>query len=229
MFGWVSHFMRLPYFKFQVSEWLLGDIFFEDLETQGLFINVCALYWQKGCVLSIEDIEKRLETDRLAKLTDRFISVSDGFISIKFLDEQKAEFSKLSKVNSANGKKGGRPKTIENTGTKTERLANGKRTESETKAKKSNIDKIREEKKRVISTSFTDSILYDRNEFAKYFEGWNKEKLKYYYDAADNYSAQGNKYIDWGKAIRNWATKDEASNKQLAFNQKPINYDNVTW
>ena len=48
----------LPYFKFTPSEWLTGEICFEDLETQGLFINICAWYWQRDGLLKISDIEK---------------------------------------------------------------------------------------------------------------------------------------------------------------------------
>jgi len=98
------------YFKFIATEWLTGDIVFEDYELQGIFINVCAIYWHRDGKVSFEEIEKRLKSKRLAELTDRFISVSNGFISIKFLDEQLIEANHVSKVNSENGKKGGRPK-----------------------------------------------------------------------------------------------------------------------
>ncbi len=35
---------ELPYFKFITSEWLDGEYTLPDLEVQGLFINICALY-----------------------------------------------------------------------------------------------------------------------------------------------------------------------------------------
>lgn len=111
---------NFPYFKFTSSRWLTGDIVFEDLETQGLFINICALFWQRDGEITIQDIERRFSntvekaklTDRLAKLTDRFIYVIDGKISIKFLDEQILEISEVSEKNSKNGQKGGRPKSL---------------------------------------------------------------------------------------------------------------------
>ena len=99
-----------PYFKFTATEWLTGDIFFEDFELQGIFINVCAIYWHRDGSITIDEIQKRLKTDRLTELTDRFFSVSDGFISIKFLDEQLEAANHISKQNSENGKLGGRPK-----------------------------------------------------------------------------------------------------------------------
>jgi hypothetical protein len=102
---------NFPYFKFIATEWMTGDIVFESFSTQGLFINICALYWQRNGKLSIEDINKRFKNPiELNELTDRFFSVNDGFISVKFLDEQLIEANHISKVNSENGSKGGRPK-----------------------------------------------------------------------------------------------------------------------
>lgn len=118
-----------PYFKFIAHEWLAGDIVLEDFELQGIFINVCALYWHRDGKLSISEIQKRLKTERLAELTDRFFSINDGFISIKFLDEQLVAANHISQKNSDNGKKGGRPKS--------DSKANANRTLTERKAEKS--------------------------------------------------------------------------------------------
>lgn len=139
---------NFPYFKFVATEWLTGDIVFEDYELQGIFINVCALYWQRNGDVTIEDLQKRMKTDRLAELTDRFISVSNGFISVKFLDEQLIDAGHISKVNSDNGKLGGRPRKSEtpiNIEEKTDRLATVKRTESEIKQSKEEEKKGKEE------------------------------------------------------------------------------------
>lgn len=99
------------YFKFIATEWLTGDIAFEDFELQGIFINICAIYWHRNGKVSLDELVKRLKTERISALTDRFISVNEGFISIKFLDEQLLEAGHISKKNSDNGKKGGRPKS----------------------------------------------------------------------------------------------------------------------
>lgn len=56
--------------------------------------------------------------------------------------------------------------------------------------------------------SFEESDIFDKHKFAGYFKTWNKVKMKYYYESAESYSAQGHRYVDWGKAIRNWAAKD---------------------
>lgn len=131
---------NFPYFKFIASEWMTGDIVFESLSVQGLFINICALYWQRNGSLSIEDINKRYKKpEELNELTDRFISVNDGFISVKFLDEQLIEANHISKVNAENGAKGGRPKAPKTLDKKptanrplTDRKANESKEEKET-------------------------------------------------------------------------------------------------
>ena len=98
---------NFPYFKFIATEWLTGDIVYEDFESQGLFINICALYWQRDGKLSIEDIIRRYKNESIIQsLSGRFFSVNDGMISINFLDEQLVDANHISKVNSENGKKG---------------------------------------------------------------------------------------------------------------------------
>lgn len=125
---------NFPYFKFTVTEWMTGDIVYERLDVQGLFINICALYWQRDGVLSIDDINKRFKNpDQLSQLTDRFISVNDRFISVNFLDEQLEEARHISKTNSKNGSLGGRPKANKTL----DKKPNANRTLTELKAKKS--------------------------------------------------------------------------------------------
>lgn len=138
---------NFPYFKFTVSEWMTGDIVFEDLATQGLFINICALYWQRDGKLSIDDINKRYKNpSQLANLTDRFFSVNDGLIDVKFLDEQLIDAGHISKVNSENGRLGGRPRK--------ENKPTAKRPLSDRKAKKSKEEKEKEEELNISFNSF---------------------------------------------------------------------------
>ena len=144
----------LPYFKFTPTEWLTGDICCEDFEVQGLFINICALYWQRDGKLSVEDINRRYKKPTaFDSLIDRFISVIDGLITIDFLDEQLQERGHQSVVNSTNGKLGGRPKTK---GTK----PNANRNESEMKANKSQQEEEEEKEKELLFERFWD--LYNK-------------------------------------------------------------------
>ena len=122
----------LPYFKFTPTEWLTGDICYESFEVQGLFINICALYWQRDGQITLEDIERRYKKPTaLDSLLGRFLSVNDGLITICFLDEQFAERNHISATNSANGSKGGRPKTLEKKPTANRPLTESKPKESQ--------------------------------------------------------------------------------------------------
>jgi len=137
---------NFPYFKFTVSEWMTGDIVFESFEVQGLFINICALYWQRDGVLTVDDINKRYKKpDLLTELLNGFLLVNNGVVSVKFLDEQLIEANHISKINSENGSKGGRPKKTENKPTALNPL-------TEQKAKKSKEEQeeeIEQEKKEI--------------------------------------------------------------------------------
>lgn len=163
------------YFKFIATEWLTGDIVYEDFELQGIFINVCALYWHRDGKLTIEELQKRLKTDRLFSLTDRFISVNDGFISIKFLDEQLIEAGHVSKTNSINGKKGGRPKaasTLQNKPTAnrplTDRKANESQIELEVELKESKVNQNNfKEAKEIFLKPYSEQNEFFRKEHTK--------------------------------------------------------------
>jgi hypothetical protein len=153
---------ELPYFKFYCTEWMTGKIVFESLEMQGLFINICALYWKNAGLLSIYEIEQRYKKKTLIeKLSGRFFSVNDGFISIRFLDEQLIDRQELSKRNSKNGLLGGRPSPEKE-------KATAKPTQSDDKPKKSNIELEREEEReRYIKWFDAFWELYDKKEGKK--------------------------------------------------------------
>ena len=166
---------NFPYFKFISTEWMTGDIVYESLAVQGLFINICALYWQRNGELSLADIEKRYKAhEELTTLTDRFFSVNDGYISVKFLDEQLVEANHISKTNSNNGKKGGRPKATP----PQEEKPNALPTESELKQIRIKEEeelkkRIKEEELKASSTTFFYLNLKFQN---KPLSIWLKEK-----------------------------------------------------
>jgi len=109
---------ELPYFQFEPAEYLTKDISFLSLSTQGLFINLCAYYWQRQCQLTKAQILRRLSyPDELNELINEGIielnysddEFEDEEISIKFLDFQYDKATSQSYVNAKNGAKGGRP------------------------------------------------------------------------------------------------------------------------
>ena len=99
---------ELPYFKFQPSEWVTGDITLCSMEAQGLFINLCSYYWLKDCSISLANAQQRfsknisLFDELLSK--DIFTIDSDANIVIRFLDEQMEKFIDISAKRRESGK-----------------------------------------------------------------------------------------------------------------------------
>lgn len=134
---------ELPYFQFEPAEYLTKDISFCSLSAQGLFINICAYYWQRQCNLSLEQFKRRLNHDSELNelINEGVIDIVENQIKIKFLDSQFLKATNQSKVNSSNGSKGGRPKKEKPTETENKPKENP--IESETKGIRE--DKIKEE------------------------------------------------------------------------------------
>lgn len=101
----------LPYFKFSVSEWNDGDITLCGFEAQGLFINLCSLYWSQSGDLSLAKCKRRYSgcnANAWEELIEEGIIKihPDGDkITIDFLDEQIKDRKKLSTTNQQNAKK----------------------------------------------------------------------------------------------------------------------------
>jgi len=96
---------ELPYFKFDVSEWLLGDISDESLNMQGAFIRCCALYWAANGDLNITKLNRKVHKTTLKSLINGgYIDVDNESVLISFLDEQLSQFSDLQQKRSKAGK-----------------------------------------------------------------------------------------------------------------------------
>jgi hypothetical protein len=105
---------RLPYFQFEPAQYITKDIQFCSLASQGLFINICAIYWQRDCNLTIEQLKRRFnEQDLINELIkEKIISIDKDSIVISFLDSQYeiASGTKISRSNA--GKKSAQLKKI---------------------------------------------------------------------------------------------------------------------
>jgi len=135
---------ELPYFKFDVSEWISGAITLEDFYTQGVFINICAHYWFKSGCLTLTEIKRRVkckETTITALIDNKLIKVTDDTISISFLDEQLNERNAKREINKLNGSKGGAPIGNKN-------AIKDKQETTEKQHKTTNIEESREEENR---------------------------------------------------------------------------------
>ena len=191
---------NFPYFKFTATEWLTGDIVYESLELQGLFINVCAVYWQRDGKLTIEDLIKRYKNESLInQLIDKYIWSNNGNILIKFLDEQLIEANHISKVNSENGKKGAEAKRNKANAKRplNDSQANLSKKEKElNKNNNNNKNKIREHV--FISQSELDKL---NSEFLEHEVNWMLDKLN------DYKASKGVQYKSDYHAINMWVKK----------------------
>ena len=182
---------ELPYFKFEPAEYLTKNISFCSLAAQGLFINVCSYYWQRNCNLTKNQILRRLnyvnELDEL--LTEGIIDIDIDFnISIKFLDIQKDEVLKTSKINSKNGALGGRPKKTKKSENKPDALI----PLSEPKGIRE--DKIKE-----------DDIIYTQTNF---LEDWKKARLHYDKQPTNITSLKSFELINFNKILNSYGSDD---------------------
>lgn len=97
---------ELPYFKFNISEWMMGRIQKHPESTQGMFMNLCCKYWHKLGEYTLEDAFEDFGKKKIQRLIDSNILICDGeFLKIKFLDEQINEREEASKKNSIKGLK----------------------------------------------------------------------------------------------------------------------------
>jgi len=138
---------ELPYFKFNVSEWLLGRISDENYRVQGIFLTACCFYWHQQCTLNRKKLNKKLgKTNAQLMIVFNFIVVENNEIIIDFLDEQYAELTALREKRSNAGKKGGQAKL--------------KQTLSKAQAPIKHIDKDKEEDKDVdkIINVYTEAV-----------------------------------------------------------------------
>ncbi len=82
----------LPYFKFFVSEWILGRIYDYPDKVQGAFLIAICHYWNKNCEYNSIDFERKIGKKRFNLLLElKFIEVENEIVYISFLDEQHSE------------------------------------------------------------------------------------------------------------------------------------------
>lgn len=101
---------ELPYFKFEPSLWENGSIQLCGHEAQGVFINLCAMYWQRlgnlPYKLAVQKVCAGNATPLDSLYEEDIIKIIDGHICIDFLNEQLEEFDNVSKTNSENARLG---------------------------------------------------------------------------------------------------------------------------
>ncbi len=95
---------------------------------------------------------------------------------------------------------------------------------SQLKKKGFDFTKTIEEPKKSIKEkriSFEDSDIYVKKAFSEKFKDWSKAKLEYYWNAADEWSENGGRKVNWYKTIANWERRDTKEGK-LKFKEEEI-------
>lgn len=100
---------ELPFFKFNATEWITGNISYEPFELQGAFISVCAEYWNRNNCLTVAEAKLRLRnSDLVDKLIEKkYLKTKKEKLVILFLDNEREEISAKRLKLSESGRKGG--------------------------------------------------------------------------------------------------------------------------
>jgi hypothetical protein len=100
---------ELPFFKFNATEWITGNISYESFELQGAFISVCAEYWNRNNNLTIDEAKLRLRNATIVDLLieKNYLKTKKNKIVITFLDKDREDIESKRLKLSESGRKGG--------------------------------------------------------------------------------------------------------------------------
>ena len=100
---------ELPFFKFNATEWITGNISYESFELQGAFISVCAEYWNRNNNLTIDEAKLRLRHATIVDLLieKNYLKTKKNKIVITFLDKEREDIESKRLKLSESGRKGG--------------------------------------------------------------------------------------------------------------------------
>lgn len=181
---------ELPYFQFEPAQYITGNIQFCSLEAQGLFINICAIYWQRECSLTLEQVKKKFnKAELISELIDNdVIKTHSDVIDIEFLDEQFETITNSKSRLSEAGKKGALIK----------QQARLKPPLNDALTTLKQLDKIKEDKIKEIRIE--DIKLYF---FENGYTDLSAQRFFDYYSVANWKDSKGNK-------VKNWKQKAQA-------------------
>jgi hypothetical protein len=195
---------ELPYFKFEPSAWDTGKIQLFDFTIQGIYINLCSLYWQRLGDLTYKHAVNKVcggNASALQTLSDEdVIGIDDDKIVIKFLDEQLNGFTSISDKNRENAYKRWNKKNN----------AGGLRSHSERNAireEKIREEKIKEENKKSKPNNASNKKIPTYEEFKEHAlskkNNVDQSKLKAKYESwVENGWKDG-----YDNQIKNWKAK----------------------
>lgn len=215
---------ELPYFKFEPSEWLEGEIQIISDTAIVCFINLCSGYWLKlGCISYAFALHKYCRKDRSVLqelISNNIIQVIDDEIRISFLDNQFEEFKGISEKRSNAANKRWKNNTdnqkVNASALQKESKSNAIR-EEKRKEDKRKEEKIRENTNNILLSEIKISDL--ENEEVEYFEIANAFKDLFIKNLTEKNAPTKNqtnaKYKNYVDPIRLMMTNDGVTKEQI--------------
>ena len=201
---------ELPFFKFNATEWITGNISYESFELQGAFISVCAEYWNRNNCLTIEEAKLRLRnSDLVEKLIEKnYLKTKKNNLVISFLDLERKEISAKRLKLSESGRKGGLSKAKAT-------LKQGSSIKEVDKDKE--IDTLKDRKQAFASslTSFVD--LYGKEMIRNFYDYWSEHGER---DRKMRFEKQTSFNIEL--RLKRWNSKQQEVNKVIYKQPAPI-------
>lgn len=201
---------ELPFFKFNATEWITGNISYESFEIQGAFISVCAEYWNRNNCLTIEEAKLRLRNSEIVdKLIEKnYLKTKKNNLVISFLDLERKEITAKRLKLSESGRKGGLSKAKAS-------LKQGSSIKEVDKDKE--IDTLKERKQAFASslTSFVD--LYGKEMIRNFYDYWSEHGER---DRKMRFEKQTSFNVEL--RLKRWNSKQQEVNKVIYKQPAPI-------
>jgi len=187
---------ELPFFKFNATEWITGNISYESFELQGAFISVCAEYWNRNNNLTIDEAKLRLRHATIVDLLieKNYLKTKKNKIVITFLDKEREEIESKRLKLSESGRKGGLSRAKAS-------LKQGSSIKEVDKDKEYNIAE-RKQKFAFNLASFVD--IYGKQMIRDFYDYWTEhgekdKKMRYEKETSFNLDARLNR---WNKNVQ---------------------------
>jgi hypothetical protein len=187
---------ELPFFKFNATEWITGNISYEPFELQGAFISVCAEYWNRNNNLTIDEAKLRLRHATIVDLLieKSYLKTKKNKIVISFLDKEREDIESKRLKLSESGRKGGLSRAKAS-------LKQGSSIKEVDKDKEYNIAE-RKQKFASNLTSFID--VYGKQMIRDFYDYWTEhgekdKKMRYEKETSFNLDARLNR---WNKNVQ---------------------------
>ena len=201
---------ELPFFKFNATEWITGNISYESFEMQGAFISVCAEYWNRNNCLTIEEAKLRLRNSELVEklIAKNYLKTKKNNLVISFLDKERKEITAKRLKLSESGRKGGLSKAKAS-------LKQGSSIKEVDKDKE--IDTLKERKQKFASslTSFVD--LYGKEMIRNFYDYWSEHGER---DRKMRFEKQTSFNVEL--RLKRWNIKQQEVNKVIYKQPAPI-------